>query len=172
MFLLAFLPDPWKNSVMIFPQRNDQNDVMLKLLDEIPQHALIFLAEDRASEFWKVLNNLEAHWTEMLEKKDLFLPGDGLPVDPSVDEVHSSHWMVYVYRDAINAAFEDSEGDVEELIQSPIEEFVPGEEDANAMDREDIFFVTDHHMPRYFQDRANADDATDSVSDRVITTGA
>jgi hypothetical protein len=38
--------------------------------------------------------------------------------------------------------------------------------------RDDIISVTDHHVPRYFYDRANADDAIDSVSDRVITTGA
>jgi hypothetical protein len=39
------------------------------------------------------------------------------------------------------------------FIQSSIEAFVPREEDANVLEREDIFFVTDQHVPRYFEDR-------------------
>jgi len=78
---------------MIVSKINEQNDVMLKLLYGIPQRALNYLGESSHSVFWKVLYSLEGHWIQMAEENDVFLGDDGFPVDPSLDEVHSSHWM-------------------------------------------------------------------------------
>ena len=51
-----------------------------------------------------------------------------------------------------------------------IEAFVPGEKDANVLDRELFLVISDHHVPRHFEDRGNADDATDSASNGVFST--